>query len=161
MSKRSTEELEHSETLVAPKAPFGKHNQNGESSKVEESIGEFEDPWEDEFETESEIEDTETGSDGENAMEIEESEDQVYLPGQELGEGEALEADQSVYEMLHSLNVKWPCLSFDILHDSLGEERKMYPATAYIVAGTQADKPNKNELMVMKMSQLHKTQNDG
>ncbi|CAG8692132.1 384_t:CDS:2, partial [Cetraspora pellucida] len=167
MSKRSTEELEQSETLGDPKAPFGKHNRNGESLEVEESFGEFEDPWEDEFETESEIEDTETVSDGENgnniAMEIEESEDHVYLPGQKLEEGEALEADQSVYEMLHSLNVKWPCLSFDILHDSLGEERKMvgYPATAYIVAGTQADKPNKNELMVMKMSQLHKTQNDG
>ncbi|CAG8822820.1 19132_t:CDS:1, partial [Racocetra fulgida] len=49
-------ELEHSKTLVAPKAPFGKHNQNVESPKVEESMGEFEDPWEDEFETESEIE---------------------------------------------------------------------------------------------------------
>ncbi|KAF0492453.1 WD40 repeat-like protein [Gigaspora margarita] len=160
MSKRSTEELE---TFVASKAPFGKPDQNDELLEREESIGEFEDPWEDEFESESEdiIEDTEAASDNENAMEIEESADQVYLPGQELGKDEFLEADQSVYEMLHSLNVKWPCLSFDILHDSLGEERKMYPATAYIVAGTQADKPKNNELIVMKMSQLHKTQNDG
>jgi ribosome assembly protein RRB1 len=59
-------------------------------------------------------------------MEIEETEvSQVYLPGQELQDDEVLEADQSAYEMLHSMSVKWPCLSFDILWDSLGEDRKM------------------------------------
>lgn len=84
----------------------------------------------------------------------------VYLPGQALEENEILEADQSAYEMLHTLNVQWPCLSFDILEDRLGEERKVYPATAYIVAGTQADSPRNNEVIIMKMSQLHKTQHD-
>jgi ribosome assembly protein RRB1 len=57
-------------------------------------------------------------------MEIEE-EQKVYLPGQELQKDEVLEADQSAYEMLHSMNVKWPCLSFDILLDNLGDDRKM------------------------------------
>ncbi|CAG8476633.1 5943_t:CDS:2 [Funneliformis caledonium] len=94
-------------------------------------------------------------------MEIEESEEhQVYLPGQELQKDEVLEADLSAYEMLHPIHVEWPCLSFDVLWDNLGEDRKMYPATAYIVSGTQADKPKNNQLMIMKMSQLHKTQND-
>jgi ribosome assembly protein RRB1 len=32
--------------------------------------------------------------------------------------------------------------------------------TAYIVAGTQADKPHNNKLVVMKLSQLHKTRVD-
>lgn len=32
-----------------------------------------------------------------------------------LEEGEVLEPDQSVYEMLHRMNVQWPCLSFDVL----------------------------------------------
>lgn len=34
-----------------------------------------------------------------------------------------------------------------------------YPATVYLVGGTQADKPKNNELMIMKISQLHKTRN--
>ena len=63
-------------------------------------------------------------------MEVDEKaiERPVYLPGQKLEDVEVLEADQSAYEMLHSMNVKWPCLSFDILHDNLGEDRK----TVYI-----------------------------
>ncbi|CAH1757795.1 16168_t:CDS:2 [Entrophospora sp. SA101] len=96
------------------------------------------------------------------AMEVDEKilERRIYLPGQKLEKDEVLEADQSVYEMLHSMSVKWPCLSFDILHDNLGEDRKMYPATVYLVGGTQADKPKNNELMIMKISQLHKTRNN-
>lgn len=86
----------------------------------------------------------------------------VFIPGvHTLGKDEVLEADQTVYEMLHPLNVTWPCLSFDILRDNLGDERKSYPATTFVVTGTQADQASKNELLVMKMSQLHKTQRDG
>jgi len=98
---------------------------------------------------------------------IEESDEQpeapqVFIPGTHvLGEGEVLEADDSVYIMRHSMNVNWPCLSFDILRDNLGDERQRFPATAYIVTGTQADNANKNELLVYKMSSLHKTQKDG
>lgn len=91
-----------------------------------------------------------------------EPEGDVYIPGvHKLENDEVLEADQSVYEMLHHMNVTWPCLSFDVLRDSLGDERRKYPATAYIVAGTQADHSSKNEVLVMKMSQLHRTQKDG
>lgn len=90
-----------------------------------------------------------------------EPESQVFLPGSiPLAEDEVLEPDQTVYELLHRMNVAWPCLSFDILRDTLGNDRQGYPATAFVTTGTQADISSKNELFVMKMSQLHKTQKD-
>ncbi|KAG5720994.1 Ribosome assembly protein rrb1 [Termitomyces sp. T112] len=151
-------------------------NETGSSSKHEDSnmddMGEFEDAWEDEIESDDEVVDTET-ADGEDGMDvdevmpaIEESEEpvpppNVFIPGTHvLGKDEVLEADDSVYIMRHSTNVPWPCLSFDILRDNLGDERQRYPATAYIVTGTQADLANSNEVVVYKMSSLHKTQKD-
>lgn len=95
---------------------------------------------------------------------VEESEEvpsapEVFIPGvHQLAKDEILEPDESVYLMRHSMNVNWPCLSFDVLRDNLGEERQRFPATAYIVAGTQADTAKNNELYVYKMSSLHKTQ---
>ncbi|KAI0066426.1 glutamate-rich WD repeat-containing protein [Artomyces pyxidatus] len=132
-------------------------------------MGEFEDAWEDE------IEDDEVGEDPDNGMEvddevtpaIEESEEkpaapEAFIPGvHTLGKDEILEADDSVYIMRHSMNSNWPCLSFDVLRDSLGDQRQRYPATAYIVAGTQADVAKNNELSVYKMTSLHRTQKDG
>ena len=86
----------------------------------------------------------------------------VYIPGiHSLGDDEVLEADDSVYIMRHSLGVDWPCLSFDVLRDSQGDERQRYPASAYIVAGTQADVAKHNQIRVYKMSSLHRTQKDG
>jgi len=88
----------------------------------------------------------------------------VFIPGKyRLGDDEVLEADDTVYIMRHSMNVNWPCLSFDVLRDNLGDERQRFPATAYIVSGTQADSrtPGKNEVVVYKMSSLHRTQKDG
>lgn len=62
---------------------------------------------------------------GNNEDEEDEEKDlKLYLPGQPLEEGEVLEADQSVYVMLHNLDVRLPFLSFDILNDNLGDERK-------------------------------------
>ncbi|EJD03670.1 WD40 repeat-like protein [Fomitiporia mediterranea MF3/22] len=138
-------------------------------------MGEFEDAWEDEIESDEEVvEGKQDANDGEGMdvdevlPPIEESEEQqperkdVYLPGRHvLAKDEILEPDDSVYEMRHSLNVDWPCLSFDVLRDSLGDERQRYPATAYIVTGTQADYAKNNELRVYKMSSLHRTQKDG
>jgi len=97
---------------------------------------------------------------------IEESEkpqpaSEAFIPGNHLlGKDEILEPDDSVYTMRHTMNVNWPCLSFDVLRDNLGDERQRYPATAYIVGGTQADAAKNNELIVYKMSSLHKTQTD-
>ena len=81
-------------------------------------------------------------------------------PGLTLGEGEILEPDESVYIMRHSTGVDWPCLSFDILRDSLGEERQRFPHTAWIVTGTQADIAKNNEIIVYKMSSLQRTQRE-
>lgn len=133
-----------------------------------------------------------------------------------LEKDEILEPDQSVYMMLHRMNVQWPCLSFDVLRvsfplifltlslgkltnqylllfvsqDSLGDERRKFPHTAYVVtgsffpfafasssrlelnfdsplclytfklAGTQADNSANNEVLVMKMGGMHRTQHD-
>jgi len=86
----------------------------------------------------------------------------VFIPGKHtLEKDEVLEPDDSVYIMRHSMNVRWPCLSFDLLRDSLGDQRQRYPATVYLVAGTQADVAKNNELSVYKLSSLHRTQKDG
>ncbi|XP_050460738.1 glutamate-rich WD repeat-containing protein 1 isoform X1 [Cataglyphis hispanica] len=94
----------------------------------------------------------------ENANENQkETESKVYLPGQGLEEGEELVADKSVYRLLHHAQSGAPCLSFDIIPDDLGNCRESYPLTMYIVAGTQAAKTHVNNLLVMKMSNLHGT----
>ena len=73
-----------------------------------------------------------------------------------LEPGQTLAPDLTTYEMLHSLSTPWPCLSFDIVRDSLGDDRKTYPATMYTVAGTQADyaKASDNQILVNKFSGL-------
>lgn len=75
-----------------------------------------------------------------------------------LEPGQTLAPDLTTYEMLHNLSTPWPCLSFDIIRDGLGDNRKAYPATMYTVAGTQAEtsKANDNQIMVMKFSGLSK-----
>ncbi|KAG5518603.1 hypothetical protein PMAC_003000 [Pneumocystis sp. 'macacae'] len=128
-------------------------SKNITTRESDNSIDEFEDPWEDEIESEQEY--------------IEDSEDSlhnktnVYLPSsRSLKEDEVLEPDQSAYEMLHSISVQWPCLSFDILEDNLGIKRTNYPATMYFVSGSQADTKKNNVINVIKLSHLCKTQYD-
>lgn len=95
---------------------------------------------------------------------------ETYLPtSRALLPGETLEPDHSVYLGLHRLAYNWPCLSFDILRDSLGWERSRFPHTSYIVGGTQAGEENggngfgkgKDEVVVMRLGSLSKTQKDG
>ncbi|KAF8516693.1 glutamate-rich WD repeat-containing protein [Hysterangium stoloniferum] len=174
MSKRSATEQRSppSKTHASGNEKPESHRQNGDTNEM----GEFEDAWEDEIESDEEIveESGEKGEGGEDGMEIDgdilpavEEEDapqplaDTYIPGKyKLSKDEILEPDQSVYIALHSMTVYWPCLSFDILRDNLGDERSRFPATAYAVAGTQADVAKNNEVLVMKMSQLHRTQKD-
>ena len=88
---------------------------------------------------------------------------QTFIPGRtKLGPGETLSPDISTYDMLHTLSAPWPCLSFDIVRDSLGDNRQTYPATVYAVAGTQADtgRAKDNELMVLKLSGLSKMEKE-
>ena len=88
---------------------------------------------------------------------------QTFIVGRnKLEPGQKLSPDLSTYEMLHALSTPWPCLSFDIVRDSLGDNRKTYPATIYAVAGTQADsrREKENQLMVMKFSGLSRMERD-
>lgn len=90
---------------------------------------------------------------------------ETYLPGLKLGPDEHLVPDNSVYQALHSLSYAWPCLSFDVLRDNLGADRATFPHTAWIVAGTQAGEipgqgKAKDEVVVMRLSGLSKTQHD-
>lgn len=82
-----------------------------------------------------------------------------------LEPGQTLAPDPSTYEMLHNLSTPWPCLSFDFVKDSLGDSRKAYPATVYMVAGTQAEsaRSSDNKLLVNKLSGLSRMarQDDG
>ncbi|CAN0161586.1 unnamed protein product, partial [Hapterophycus canaliculatus] len=66
----------------------------------------------------------------------------------ELEEGDELEYDSTAYHMYHSLRPEWPCLSFDVIRDSLGTNRSRFPHTVFAVAGTQADRADNNRLQV-------------
>lgn len=88
---------------------------------------------------------------------------ETFIPGRtKLAPGEVLSPDPSTYDMLHTMSTPWPCLSFDIVPDSLGDNRKTYPATVYSVTGTQAEsgRAKDNELMVLKMSSLSKMEKE-
>lgn len=148
-----------------------------EPSVDDMDVGEFEDPYGDDFESDEEIiELDEQENDDENMdeeaanrkieeLERREQEQQqdpesaIYLPhkSRPLGPDEVLEADPTVYEMLHNVNLPWPCLTVDILPDNLGNERRTYPATVYLATATQAAKSKDNELIAMKASGLAKT----
>ncbi|RVE54099.1 hypothetical protein evm_001222 [Chilo suppressalis] len=99
-------------------------------------------------------EDMEGVDEGSNA---EDEAPKTYLPGQPLQEDEQLVCDQSAYVMLHQAQTGAPCLSFDIIPDNLGSDRNQFPMTAYLVAGTQASSAHLNNLLVIKMSNLHPT----
>ncbi|OCK77991.1 glutamate-rich WD repeat-containing protein-like protein 1 [Lepidopterella palustris CBS 459.81] len=163
MSKRPAEPSEKElETLKAGERPV---------KLDEDEAGEFEDEYEDEFESEDEDEIMEAGVDGrpDEEREAEEREDAMdvdqgtFIPGRhKLSAGETLAPDLSTYELLHTLDAPWPCLSCDIVRDNLGDDRKSYPATLYAVAGTQAarGKEKENQIMVMKMSGLSRMERE-
>lgn len=125
----------------------------GDLNNIGEEYLEFEDPFGDEFEEEQVDEDEENDLDDEEDNENDDENDdekngkkvskqqqkivkeavddekhapkQVWRPGvDQIAEGEALEYDPSAYVMYHSLQTEWPCLSFDILKDDLGESRQ-------------------------------------
>ncbi|KAH0280022.1 glutamate-rich WD repeat-containing protein-like protein 1, partial [Aureobasidium melanogenum] len=155
MSKRTADQS-NEEELRALKS--GQRPQDGQPDDLE-----FEDEFEDEFESEDEI--LEAGVDGrpdeereaeerEAAMDLDQD---TFIPGRhKLEAGQTLAPDTSTYEMLHNLEAPWPCLSFDLVKDQLGDNRKSYPQTVYAVAGTQAARGSEkeNRIMVMKMSSL-------
>ncbi|KAK7205624.1 WD40-repeat-containing domain protein [Myxozyma melibiosi] len=180
MSKRrATEEEIAEEELVKSRAVAeGASAVDGREAENEKEneMGEFEDPYGDDFESEDEIielndeedeEDEEVDAEAleedlDSAMAVEKKQKKeqprLYLPQlNQLGKDETLEPDPTVYDMLHRINLNWPCLSFDILPDTLGDERRGYPKTTYFVASTQAARKKENEITVIKLSDLSKT----
>ncbi|KAK3380545.1 WD40-repeat-containing domain protein [Lasiosphaeria ovina] len=134
-------------------------------------MGEFEDEFEDEFESEDEI--IEAGVDGRPdaereaeeaaAMDVDNGPATFIVGRTKLDPGQTLAPDPTTYRMLHNLSTPWPCLSFDIVRDGLGDNRTVYPATMYTVSGTQAEgsKAGDNALLVMKFSGLSKMDSEG
>nr|XP_011459874.1 PREDICTED: glutamate-rich WD repeat-containing protein 1 isoform X2 [Fragaria vesca subsp. vesca] len=79
----------------------------------------------------------------------------VWQPGvDKLEEGEELQCDPTAYDSLHAFHIGWPCLSFDIVKDTLGMVRTEFPHTVYFVAGTQAEKSSWNSLSIFKVSNI-------
>jgi len=62
--------------------------------------------------------------------------------------------------MLHRFETPWPCLSFGVLPDAMGAGRSRFPHTAYLAAGSSGPTPRDHKLYVMKLSEMHRTQND-
>ncbi|KAL6267489.1 hypothetical protein P5V15_000564 [Pogonomyrmex californicus] len=117
---------------------------------------EMEEPMEGVSNEDESSESMDESTEGENVNEShEEIKSNIYLPGQALQEGEELTVDKSAYRLLHHAQSGAPCLSFDVIPDDLGNSRESYPLSMYIVAGTQAAKTHVNNLLVMKMSNLH------
>ncbi|KAL3103344.1 hypothetical protein niasHS_002530 [Heterodera schachtii] len=81
----------------------------------------------------------------------------VYVPGisRILKASEELVYDEKAYLLFHTFETNYPCLSFDVLSDSLGDNRSDFPMTAWLAAGTQADRAKDNELLVLRLSNLH------
>lgn len=173
MGKRTAEEDVPTGRSAAKTAAGAVPSSGSLETENDHEIGEFEDPYGDDFESDGEIIELDSeGSDVEmdedaafkkieklEQKETEEQESTLYLPhrSRPLGPDEVLEADPSVYEMLHNVNLPWPCLTVDIMPDNLGKERRTYPATVYVTTATQAAKAKDNELIALKLSSLAKT----
>ncbi|KAK9453980.1 WD40-repeat-containing domain protein [Dipodascopsis uninucleata] len=184
MSKRAADD---SRNDVVPPSSSPTAKKDDKPVQVEEDeMGAFEDPFGDDFDSEEDVidvgeeddddeiielndeveddedEDEDQMQDGESTAEIKKPKREapkLFLPSRAdaLSPGEVLEPDTTVYDILHRVNLTWPCLSFDILPDHLGDERRGYPKTAYLVTGTQAKRKKDNEVTVIKLSDLSKT----
>jgi len=99
---------------------------------------------------------SDTSDDTDNEKDEDNMGDKVYVPGEPMADDEELVCDDTAYVMYHQMQTGAPCLSFDVLHDSLGETREEYPLTMYLVAGSQAERAHVNNVIVMKLSNLTK-----
>lgn len=179
MSKRSLDsEEEH--RVVSARTDDHDAPQTAAAEEPDIQMGEFEDQYSDDFESEDDIVEIADDEDGDEDgidkeyVERKQKEAQeavkrdreeaaqgkeIYLPhlSRPLGPDEVLEPDASVYEMLHNVNMPWPCMTLDVIPDALGSERRNYPQSLLLATATQASKKKDNELMVLKLSQLSKT----
>lgn len=84
----------------------------------------------------------------------------VWRPVDGMADGEQLEYDAKFYSCYHALRADWPCLSFDIIRDRMGDLRTKWPATLYLATGTQAERGADNKILIMKVSDIHRTKHD-
>ncbi|GJP53882.1 hypothetical protein CLOM_g13004 [Closterium sp. NIES-68] len=81
----------------------------------------------------------------------------VWRPGvDDMEEGEELQFDPSAYNCLHQFRLNWPCLSLDVVPDSLGDNRKSFPHTLFFVAGTQAPSADGNVVAAVRLANITK-----
>lgn len=160
----------------AAKSKAGQAPAASERADVDDNeMGEFEDQWDDEIERDEdagEVIDAAEADDFEEEageMDVEEEQESTagqqrapipYLPGGPLEEGETLQPDMTTYPLLHSFVPTWPSLSFDVLRDNGGEERRGYPVSCAVVSGTQSMDRTANELTIMRWEGLGKTRDE-
>lgn len=127
----------------------------------------FEDPYGDEFEEEEDEPATEPGANAPQIVDPMVANDAVvFRPGKDrLAEGEQLVCDETAYDVLQKCAVEWPALSFDFMcMNAAGEYDNVnaipmdsYPLSVSVVMGTQADRANRNKLVCVRMSNMHRT----
>lgn len=77
------------------------------------------------------------------------------MPGRDdLEDGETLQYDPTAYMCMSTMSLEWPSLSFDIIKDSLGDNRSAFPHTLFFVGGTQAANAKLNYIAVVKVSNI-------
>lgn len=127
----------------------------------------FEDPYGDEFEEEDSASVIEPAADAPQVVDPMVANDAVvFRPGKDrLAEGEKLVCDESAYDVFQKCAVEWPALSFDfVCMNAAGEYDNLnavsmdtYPLSVSLVMGTQADRANRNKLVCVRMSNMHRT----
>lgn len=79
----------------------------------------------------------------------------AFIPGKhKLKQGEELVRDESAYNVYHEFQTGAPCLSFDIIPDDVNRSGGAYPATTFIVAGTNSQSA-RDHIIVLKLSNMH------
>ena len=80
---------------------------------------------------------------------------QVWRAGLDpIEDGEELDYDRTAYLCLQSFRLSWPCLSFDVVRDGLGDARDGFPVECYMAAGTQANDPNNNGVTLARLANV-------
>lgn len=104
-----------------------------------------------------------TFADGAAEADDDDADAKVWRPDQEdesLTGNLKLEYSNKAYDSFFQLRTEYPCLSFDIIQDNEGSNRTKYPLTMYVVCGSQADERNKNQLYILKISNVCRTKHD-